>query len=43
MFFAGGALVVTFFFYLFEHWRVVWCLMVAAPAVIQLLLIHCYV
>ena len=43
MFFALGALTAAFFFYLFEHWRVVWCLLVAAPALIQLLLIHCYV
>ena len=34
MFFAFGALTAAFFFYLFENWRVVWCLLVAAPALI---------
>lgn len=33
-FFAVGALVVTLFFFIFENWRVVWCLLVTAPALV---------
>ncbi len=43
IFFALGALTVTLFFFLFEDWRVVWCLLVAAPALITLILIYCYI
>lgn len=43
MFFAAGALVSIFFFYIIDHWRVVWIILVAIPAVIELLLIHSYV
>lgn len=43
MFFAIGALVSIFFFYIFDHWRVVWIVLVAIPAVVELLLIHSYI
>jgi uncharacterized membrane protein len=43
IFFALGALIVTFFFFLFYNWRVVWCLLVAAPALIELILLYCYI
>ena len=42
IFFAVGALIVTFFFYVIDDWRIIWCMMVAAPAIIELVLLYCY-
>lgn len=43
IFFTVGALIVTLFFYLIDNWRIVWCFLVAAPAIIELILLYSYI
>lgn len=43
VFFCLGAMIITLFFYLISEWRINWIILVAAPSVIEIVLLWYYI
>lgn len=43
IFFTLGALAATTLFYFINNWRIIWCLIVIAPAIVEVIMIASYI